>query len=125
MRKELSFEQGVQLLKQGKVLECQLSSRVDNTEIVKKEERLKYLYDLSLSKTQWCKIFEKKEPKIKIPEDSIVMSFDEAYEMVHSGQVVFYQNDGEEEKILTISQLMNVRREFDVQGRKLLLYWYE
>lgn len=125
VRKELSFEQALKKLKEGKALEVQLSSRTDNTETVLKEDRLRYLYELSKQRVQLCKIFEKVPEKVKISEDEIEISFDEAYEMVVKGEAVYCKDGNKEEKIVTIVQLKTLRRMFETEGKQLFLYWHE
>lgn len=125
MKKELTYEQALQMLKRGKAVTCQLSNREDDTEVVREVSRLNYLYNLSKEGTQMCKIYRIPHSKIKIPENAIEVSFDEAYEMVHSGELIYYKEDGEEEEITTITELMDIRRKYELQGQNLLLYWYE
>lgn len=125
MRKEVKFEEALQILKRGEVVECQTKSREDITELVKTEDRLKYLYDLSLQGVQLCKIFKKVSEKVELPENAIEMSFDEAYEMAYAGESIYYKENGEEQKIATPAELIRIRTEFDMQGKKLFLYWHE
>jgi len=124
-REELSFEQALIKLKEGKALEVQLSSRTDNTETVLREDRLRYLYELSKQRVQLCKIFEKVPEKVKISEDEIEISFDEAYEMLVKGEAVYYKDGNKEEKIVTVVQLKTLRRMFEAEGKQLFLYWHE
>lgn len=125
MRKEVKFEEALQILKRGEVVECQTKSREDITELVKTEDRLKYLYDLSLQGVQLCKIFKKVSEKVELPENAIEMSFDEAYEMSYAGEVIYYQENGEEQEIATPLELISLRTEFNMQGKKLFLYWHD
>lgn len=123
--KELSLEKALKMLEEGKAVECQVSYREDDREVVLTKERLEYLHNLSQQGVQMCKIFEKAQEKVNIPEDSIEMSFDEAYEMVQAGDLVYYQNEGEEEEIISTSELINLRRNFTMRGKDLFLYWHE
>ena len=125
MKKELKYEQALQMLKRGEAVTCQLSNREDDTEVVREVSRLNYLYSLSKEGTQICKIYRIPHSKIKLRENEIEVSFDEAYEMVHSGELIYYKEDGEEEEITTIQELMDIRRKYELQGQNLLLYWYE
>lgn len=125
MKKELKFEQALKLLKRGEAVDCQLSDRSDNVETVLTEDRLRYLYDLSLQKVQLCKMYKVVSEKVKIPENAIEMSFDEAYEMSYAGEVIYYQENGEEQEVATLAELMRIRTEFNMQGKKLFLYWHE
>lgn len=125
MKKELTYEQALQVLKRGETVECQTNFREDNNEIVRTELRLKYLHDLSENGIQLCKIFKNFHGEVKLPQNAIEISFDKAYEMVYSGKLVYYNDDGEEKKITTTAELIKVRTGFELKGKKLLLYWYE
>lgn len=125
MKKELTYEQALQMLKRGEAVTCQLSNRVDDTEVVRDVSRLNYLHDLSKEGTQMCKLYRIPQNKAKIREGAIEVSFDEAYEMLHSGELIYYKENGEEEEITTIPELMNLRRNYELHGKNLLLYWYE
>lgn len=125
MKKELKFEEALNVLEGGNAVICQLSSREDNTEVVRKKDRLEYLYNLSKEGIQLCKMYLVSDPKAKVPENAIEMSFDEAYEMVHAGNLVYYKEDGREGEITTVTELIGTRRRFERSGKKLVLYWYE
>ena len=124
-RKELNYEQAVKLLTQGKAVECQLSSRTDNKEVVHNPERLKYLHNLSKEGMQECIIYSIQQENTKVSEKAISMNFDEAYNMVYSGETVYCKEDGKEEKITTVNELISIRRRFDLKGKTLVLYWHE
>lgn len=125
MKNEIKYEQALQMLKEGKAVICQLSKREDNNEIVRDVSRLNYLYNLSKEGTQLCKIYFVSQEKIEIPENATELSFDEAYKKVYSGELVYYKEDGEEEEITTIPELIELRRKSETQGQNLILYWYE
>ena len=125
MKKELDYEEALQVLKRGESVICQLSNREDNTETVHSEDRLSYLHNLSKRGTQMCKIYRIPQVKIDIPNDAIEISFDEAYEMVAKGELVYYKEDGEEEEITTIAELISIRKKYELRGYVLLLYWHE
>lgn len=125
MKTKLKYEQALQMLKRGEAVICQLSNREDNNEVVREVSRLEYLYDLSKEGTQMCEIYSIPQNKANIREDAIEMSFDEAYKMVYSGELIYTKHNGEEEEITTINELLNLRRKSELQGEKLLLYWYE
>lgn len=125
MKKELTYEQALQMLKRGEAVECQLSSREDDSEVVREVSRLNYLYNLSKEGTQMCKLSSISQSKNKLREDEANVSFDEAYEMVYAGNSIYYKEDGEEEEITSIPELVNLRRRYEMQGKKLLLYWHE
>lgn len=124
-KQELSYEQAVKVLARGQAVECQLSSRLDDKEVVHNLERLKYLYNLSKDGTQKCIIYSIQQENTRVSEKAISISFDEAYQMVHSGELVYYKEDGEEEEITTANELINIRRRFDLAGKTLVLYWHE
>lgn len=126
MKKELTYEQALKVLQRGQQVECQQNNRKDDTEIVHNKARLQYLYNLSKDETQKCIIYKIPQKSKKVPENSIEISFDEAYTMVSSGELIYYENDeGEEEEIIGIPALISIRRKAQYQGRNLLLYWYE
>lgn len=126
MKKELKLEDAVKLLERGEVLECQLGSREDIREVVTTKERLEYLYNLSVQgAVRRCKIFKRTLDKVNIPENAIEMTFDEAYAMVYAKEVVFYQEEGEEKEINSVSELINIKRNFDIRAKELFLYWHE
>ncbi len=124
-RKELNYEQAVKLLTQGKAVECQLSSRIDDKEVVHNPERLEYLHNLSKEGMQECIIYSIQQENTKVSEKAITISFDEAYNMVYSGEKVYYKEDGEEQEITTTNELIKIRRRFDLKGKNLVLYWHE
>lgn len=123
MKKELKYEEALKELERGKAVSCQFSSREDDMEVVRKKERLDYLYNLSKEGIQLCKIYLVSDSKSKIPENAIEISFDRAYEIVYVGDLVYYKGDGIEEKITTPTELINTRRKFEGSGRELVLYW--
>ena len=124
-KKEIKYSEALQVLERGKSVECQISSREDDVEIVHNKVRLSYLYELSKEGTQLCKIYAIVQKNSNLRENIIEISFDEAYEMVHAEEIVYYKEDGEEEEITTIQELIKIRREFELKGKELLLYWYE
>lgn len=122
MERELNIKEALEVLENGEKVECQLSYREDNREVVSSKDRLEYLYNLSAQGIQKCIIFKHTQDKVNISEDAIEMSFDEAYQMVFAGDLVYYQEDGEEKAIHSISELINLRR---AKGENLFLYWHE
>ncbi len=124
-KKQLSYEQAIAKLARGHTVVCQFKDRQDNTEVVHNQERLKYLYNLSQQGVQECIIYSVQQEKAKVSEKDVEMSFDEAYHMVHSGELVYYKEDGEEKEITTLNELINIRRRFDLAGKTLFLYWHE
>lgn len=126
MKKELKLEEALEVLKSGEVLECQLGSREDIREIVTTRERLEYLYNLSVQgAVRRCKIFKRTPDEVIISDNAIEMSFDEAYHMVFAGDLVYYQEEGEEKAINSVSELISIRRNFDIRSKTLFLYWHE
>lgn len=128
MKKELTIEQALAVIKRGETVECQFNKREDEGEIVRTENRLQYLYNLSKSGIQLCKIYSmlnSEEEEKKLPENVIEITFDEAYELVYHEGTVYYMEEGKEEEISTIKKLMELKRMSKVEGRKLLLYWHE
>ncbi len=123
--KKLSYEQALNMLARGQAVECQLSSRREDNEVVRTSERLKYLYNLSKEGTQECIIYSIQQESSKVSEKSISMNFDEAYNMIYSGELVYYKEDGEEQEITTTNELIRIRRRFDLEGKNLVLYWHE
>lgn len=121
MMRKLSMEEAVKYLNDGGELECQLRSREDVREKVTTVERLMYLDNLAQLGIQKCIIFAK-TPSVDIKKDFIKISFDEAYELLGSGQKVFTLEDKEEVEINTIPQLVRKRR---ANRENLFLYWYE
>ncbi|NLC87429.1 MAG: hypothetical protein GX682_01415 [Clostridiaceae bacterium] len=113
-----SLERAKLLLDRGETLECQWGERTHEKETVKSVERLNYLYSLEKAKIQKCELYL--IPKETLPEGSFELTFDEAYKLVYCKEaVVYYKNDGEEVKINSISDLIELRRK---KGDKLLLY---
>ena len=124
--KELTVEQATKKLKRGEPVICQLSKRIDDTEIVKDVSRLEYLDNLRKTGTKMCIIFQIPNDKIKIPDNAHEVSFDEAFIKVYSGELAYYQReDGTEEEINVTEDLISARRSFEMKGKKLLLYMYE
>lgn len=125
MKKELTYEQALQMLKRGEAVTCQLSKREDDLEVVKEISRLEYLSNLNKEDIQKCKIYRIPKTKIKFSENEIEVSFDEAYKMICSGKLVYYKEDGKEDEITTPTELMNIRRRLERNGKNLILYWHE
>lgn len=123
-KREITYQEGLKELGRGNTVKCQLGSRVDNEEIVHSETRLTYLYELNKAGTQLCKFFVNTDCCTKIPKKAKEISFDDAYYKVHLGELVYYK-DGEEEEIISINELINIRRRCESKGKKLLLYVYE
>lgn len=125
MRKELKYEEALKALERGNAVKCQLSSREEDIEIVRKKDRLDYLYNLAKAETQLCKMYLVSKSKTKIPENALEISFDEAYEMVYARNSVYYKENDMEEEITTPAELINIRRKFERSGKNLVLYWHE
>ena len=125
MEKELKYEEALKVLERGNAVKCQFSSREDDIEVVRKKDRLDYLYNLGKERTQLCKIYSVSESRIKVPENALEISFDEAYEMLYAGNLVYYKENGKEEEITTPTELITIRRKFERSGKKLVLYWHE
>lgn len=125
MKKELKYEQALQMLKRGEAINCQLSNREDDCEVVREVSRLVYLYNLSKQETQLCKMYRISQSKSKIEENQIEISFDEAYTMIYSGNSIYYKEEGKEEEITDVQELLDLRKTYEIQGKKLLLYWHE
>ncbi len=124
-KQELSYEQAVEMLARGQAVECQVSKREDNKEIVHDLQKLDYLYNLSKEGTQDCIIYCIQQENDKTSEKDVKISFDEAYSKIHSGELVYYKEDEEEEEITTINELIRIRRRYDLEGKTLILYWHE
>lgn len=124
--KEISYEKALKLIQQGKAVKCQTDYREDKYEVVHTASKLRNLYELSKQGVQLCKIYPILEKKVKLSENVLEVSFDEACDMIVSKNVVFYKNeDGEEEEITSVSELVNLRRTSEARGNKLVLYWHE
>lgn len=125
MKKELKYEEALKVLERGNAaVKCQFSSREDDIEVVRKKDRLDYLYNLAKEGTQLCKIYLISDSKTKIPENALEISFDEAYKKLFDGNLVYYQDGGEEE-ITTPTELITIRRKFEGSGKRLVLYLHE
>lgn len=126
MQKEISYEKALKVLERGEAVKCQHGIREDQFEIVHSVQQLNNLYELSKQGVQLCKIYPISQKEEKLSEDVIEMDFDEAYKMLISEEIIFYKNeDGEEDEITTVSELINLRRASETRGKKLILYWHE
>ena len=125
-QKEISYDQAIKTIKQGKDVKCQHSNREDQYEIVHTITQLNNLYELSKQGVQICKLYSISQKKEKLSEDVIELNFDEAFNAVATGEKVFFQNeDGEEEEITKTNELVRLRRANEAMGKKLNLYWHE
>lgn len=125
-QKEISYDQAIKTIKQGKAVKCQHSNREDQYEIVHTITQLNNLYELSKQGVQICKLYSIPQKKEKLSEDVIELNFDEAFNAVATGEKVFFQNeDGEEEEITKTNELVRLRRANEAMGKKLNLYWHE
>ena len=70
-KKELTYEQALQMLNRGEAVTCQLSNREDDTEVVREASRLNYLRNLSKEGTQMCKLYCIPQSKIKLLKNEI------------------------------------------------------
>ena len=125
-QKEISYDQAIKTIKQGKAVKCQHINREDQYEIVHTITQLNNLYELSKQGVQICKLYSIPQKKEKLSEDVIELNFDEAFNAVATGEKVFFQNeDGEEEEITKTNELVRLRRANEAMGKKLNLYWHE
>lgn len=123
--KEISYEKAKALIEKGEAVKCQTTNRVDQFTMVHDLSKLNYLYELGKNKVQLC-IFYPVKTKNNISEESIEISFDEAYNMLNAGYVVFYEDEaGGEETINDVAELISIRRSKESRGEKLLLRWHE
>jgi len=115
--KEISYEKALEKIKNGEAVKCQTDYREDKYEIVHTISRLDILRELGEQGVQLCKFYPILEDN-KLSEDVLEVSFDEAYEMVANGELVFYKNeDEEEEEITSVHELVNLRRTSERRGR--------
>lgn len=125
-QKEISYDQAIKTIKEGKAVKCQHGNREDQYEIVHTITQLNNLYELSKQGVQICKLYSIPQKKEKLSEDVIELNFDEAFNAVAKGEKVFFQNeDGEEEEITKTNELVRLRRANEAMGKKLNLYWHE
>ena len=124
-QKEISYDQAIKTIKQGKAVKFQHSNREDQYEIVHTITQLNNLYELSKQGVQICKLYSIPQKKEKLSEDVIELNFDEAFNAVATGEKVFFQNeDGEEEEITKTNELVRLRRANEAMGKKLNLDWH-
>lgn len=123
--KEISLKRAKDLIEKGEPVKCQTGNRVDQFTMVHDVSKLNYLYELSKNKVQLCLLYQV-ETKKHISEDSIEISFDEAFDMLCDGNVVFYEDEaGGEETINDVPELISLRRAKESRGEELLLRWHE
>lgn len=122
--KKISYEEAKTLLKSGQKVRCQTGNREDQFTMVQDLNKLEYLHRLSEEKVQLCKLYQV-EQNLDIPENAIVITFDEAFKKLNAGQTVFYECESGEETIYDVSQLIDIRRTKDSRGEELLLLWHE
>lgn len=118
MRK-ITEKKAIQLLKEGHILKCQITAR--DIVPVKTESELRALLRLKAENVQMCEIFFERE-KVKIPENAMEVSLDEAIQLIAEGEIVYGKTE-EEEEITTQVALIQYYRSAKLRGEPML-YWY-
>lgn len=116
---KITEKEAIQLLKEGNVLKCKISAR--DIIPVKTESELRRLLKLKAENVQMCEIFFERE-EVKIPENAMEISLDEAIQLIAEGEIVYGRAE-EEEEITTQNLLMQFYRSASLRGEPVL-YWY-
>lgn len=118
MRK-ITEKKAIQLLREGNILKCKISAR--DIVPVKTESELRNLLRLKAENVQMCEIFFERKT-VKIPENAMEISLDEAIQLLAEGEIVYGKSE-EEEEITTQNVLMQFYRSALLRGEPVL-YWY-
>lgn len=118
--RQITEKKAIQLLKEGHILKCKITAR--DIVPVKTESELRILLKLKAENVQMCEIFFERE-KVRIPENAMEISLDDAIELVAKGEIVYGKKEDEEEEITTQAVLTQYYRSALLRGEPVL-YWY-
>lgn len=117
MRK-ITEERARNLLENGKTIKCKISAR--DVIPVKDISKLNSLIKLKDEGVQLCEIFF--EGEVKIPENAMEISLEDAMRLIAEGEIVYGKRKEEDEELTTQNVLMQFYRSAILDGEPVL-YW--
>lgn len=118
--KNISYNEAKNLIKSGITIKCLISRNEVPIKSLNDLENKKHLAD---EKVQSFKLYYEPE-KISIPANAIEISIDDAFLLLHEGEIVYTLKNNIEFPIKHSNELISHCRSYNIQGNPIVLYWY-
>lgn len=117
---KISYEEALEAVQKGVTVICEWGDHDGQTSKLTSTREVEQRYRLSKMGVQYANFYLK--PQDELTTNDILISFDEAYEMLVAGECIYLQIEGEEIKIEDTEDLFDYYRQ---EGKSLTIYWHE
>lgn len=118
--KNISYEEAKSLINSGITIKCLISRNAVPIKSLNDLENQKHLAD---EKVQGFKLYYEPEP-MSIPDNAMEISLDDAFTLLHEGEIVYTLKNNTEIPITHSSELISYYRSCEIQGNPCIFYWY-